>query len=163
MQRILQALWVCDVDYVVIGGVAVALYGIPRTTVDLDLMVRLTPENLTRLWRCLESLGLRPRQPVSLEMITDPATRNRILQEKHARVITFENPSDPLEVVDILMEESLPFEEVFSRRQVFHTGEFGIPVPAVEDLMALKARTGRPVDRSDVEALKLLQQSDEEA
>ncbi len=127
MQRILRALWTCDVAYVVIGGVAVALWGIPRTTVDLDLMVRLEGENLTRLWRCLERLGLRPRQPVSLQDVKHPRSRARLIREEGMRVLTFENPEDPLEVVDILMEEPVPFEEVTRAEGFFRWGLLPFP------------------------------------
>ncbi len=161
MRRILQALWTCEVAYVVIGGVAVALWGIPRTTVDLDLMVRLEEENLERLWQCLERLGLRPRQPVSLQDVKHPRSRTRLVQEKGMRVLTFENPEDPLEVVDVLMEEPVPFEDVYARRKVFQVGSFGIPVASIQDLVALKARAGRPVDRADIEALRMIEEGHE--
>ena len=157
MQRILQALWACGVDYVVIGGVAVALWGIPRTTVDLDVAVRLTPQNLEKLWQCLETLGLRPRQPVGLEVIKDRMRREQVTREKGMRVLTFENPDDPLEVVDVLLEEVVPFEELHARRKVFRTASFGIPVASVPDLIVLKTRSGRPVDVSDIQALRMLE------
>ena len=64
-------------------------------------------------------------------------------------------------VVDILMEEPVPFEEVYARRRVFQVGSFAIPVASIQDLMALKARAGRPVDRADIEALRMLEEDHE--
>ena len=49
------------VRYVVIGGIAVNLYGIPRFTRDLDLAVDLSEKNLTRLISTMNSLGYKPR------------------------------------------------------------------------------------------------------
>lgn len=34
-----------EVGYVVIGGIAVVLYGVPRATFDLDILIEATPEN----------------------------------------------------------------------------------------------------------------------
>ena len=38
-----------EVRYVVIGGIAAVLYGVPRATFDLDILVEATPENANRL------------------------------------------------------------------------------------------------------------------
>ncbi len=34
-----------DVEYVIVGGVALALHGLPRYTGDLDVLIHATPEN----------------------------------------------------------------------------------------------------------------------
>ena len=34
-----------EVRYVVIGGIAAVLYGVPRATFDLDILIEATPEN----------------------------------------------------------------------------------------------------------------------
>ncbi len=38
-----------NVKYVVIGGIAAVLYGVPRATFDLDILIEATPENAQRL------------------------------------------------------------------------------------------------------------------
>ena len=40
-----------------VGGHAVAYYGHPRATKDLDVLVRPTPENAERVYRALASFG----------------------------------------------------------------------------------------------------------
>lgn len=42
-----------QVEFIVIGGVAAALHGSPRTTLDLDVVYRRSRENLERLVSCL--------------------------------------------------------------------------------------------------------------
>jgi uncharacterized nucleotidyltransferase DUF6036 len=49
------------VDYVVIGGVALQAHGHVRTTVDLDVVVAWTPENVQRLAGALRELGAQLR------------------------------------------------------------------------------------------------------
>jgi hypothetical protein len=41
------------VRYVVIGGIAAILHGVPRTTVDLDILIEATPENARRFLEAL--------------------------------------------------------------------------------------------------------------
>ena len=38
-----------EVKYLVIGGIAAVLYGVPRATFDLDILIEATPENARRL------------------------------------------------------------------------------------------------------------------
>jgi hypothetical protein len=42
-----------EVDYLVVGAFAVAYYGFPRYTADLDLLLRPTPDNAERSARWL--------------------------------------------------------------------------------------------------------------
>jgi hypothetical protein len=55
------------VRYVVIGGIASVLHGVPRATFDLDILIEATPENTRRLLNSLLSAGLAPRTlPLSM-------------------------------------------------------------------------------------------------
>jgi len=47
-----------DVRYVVIGGVAAILHGVPRATFDLDILMEPTPANARRLLDALLEAGL---------------------------------------------------------------------------------------------------------
>jgi len=47
-----------DVKYVVIGGIASVLYGVPRATFDMDILIEATPENAERLLQALLAAGL---------------------------------------------------------------------------------------------------------
>jgi hypothetical protein len=59
--RLLRTLAEHDVDYVLIGGVAIQAYGHVRTTIDLDVIAAWTPENLGRLADALGDLRARLR------------------------------------------------------------------------------------------------------
>jgi hypothetical protein len=47
-----------DVKYVVIGGIAAVLYGVPRATFELDVLIEATKENANRLLRAMIEAGL---------------------------------------------------------------------------------------------------------
>lgn len=54
--RLAQALAAFEVEYVVIGGAAMALHGFARMTKDIDLLLPVDPANNSRLLRALESM-----------------------------------------------------------------------------------------------------------
>jgi hypothetical protein len=47
-----------EVKYVIIGGIAAVLYGVPRATFDLDILIDPTKENAQRLLNSLLEAGL---------------------------------------------------------------------------------------------------------
>jgi hypothetical protein len=55
---LLRALATAEVEFIVVGGAAATTHGSARLTLDLDVVYRRTPENLTRVIRCLD--GLEP-------------------------------------------------------------------------------------------------------
>ena len=54
--KILQAMEQEGVEYVLVGGFAVILHGMPRHTMDIDLFVRLEEENVARLRQALDAI-----------------------------------------------------------------------------------------------------------
>jgi len=54
--RVFAALEKHQVDYILIGGVAVIFYGMERLTRDIDIFVKLEPENIQRLRKALYSV-----------------------------------------------------------------------------------------------------------
>lgn len=54
--RLLTSFHEVGLEYAIIGGVALNLHGIPRTTEDLDFFVRPTAENIERLRRALHAV-----------------------------------------------------------------------------------------------------------
>ena len=38
-----------DIDYLLIGGLAVNLHGVPRMTMDVDLLIALDADNIAKL------------------------------------------------------------------------------------------------------------------
>jgi hypothetical protein len=71
-RRIIEALSAADVEFIVIGGQAEALFGSPRVTLDTDLTYRRTPENLERLAAVLRSLHPKLRDaPPDLRFVIE--------------------------------------------------------------------------------------------
>ena len=58
--NLLKKLAEYDVDYILIGGVAVIMHGMERLTRDIDLFIRNTPSNIDKLKDALHSLYQDP-------------------------------------------------------------------------------------------------------
>ena len=54
--QVLDAFDKHGVDYILIGGVAVVLYGMERLTRDIDIFVKMVPENIDQLRKALHSV-----------------------------------------------------------------------------------------------------------
>jgi len=57
------------VKYIVIGGIASVLYGVPRATFDLDILIDATPENTQRLLDALLEAGIGTASLTNVEEI----------------------------------------------------------------------------------------------
>lgn len=143
--------------YCVVGGVAVNLYGIPRMTYDLDVVVALDKTNLEKVETVFEQLGLRCQQPVSLIDCADSAVRYRLLAEKNLVAVTYTDSDNPLDEVDVLVNPPIAAEELITRAKAVVLDDITVKVIALEDLLALKRESGREQDKADIELLEELE------
>jgi hypothetical protein len=129
-----------DVKYVVIGGIAAILHGVPRATFNLDILIETTPDNAQRLLDALLDAGL------GTATLTSPPD---ILANE---ITIFKDR------VRVDVQTSTPgvrFADAWSRRKTvaYQGQEFFIL--AKEDLIRSKRAAGRPVDLEDVRLLEL--------
>lgn len=154
--EIFEALGDAQVTYLVVGGVAVVLHGHPRFTADLDLVVALDRDNVLATMAALTRLGYRPRAPVQASDFADPAARRTWVEEKGLTVFSMWSQRFPATEIDLFVEEPFPFEEAYRRGIHVDLGGTKVVVAAIDDLVALKRRAGRPRDLEDVEALEAI-------
>lgn len=151
---VLAALTAAGVPFVVVGGVAVNLQGVPRFTADLDVAVALDGAILSRAAEVLERLGLRCRLPVSREDLSDVEQVRGWIAERNLSAITFADPQQPLREVDVVVASRVPYPELERTAEPLSAGGISFRVASVEALIAMKSGTGRAQDESDVEALR---------
>lgn len=130
-----------EVDYVVIGGLAVQAHGHPRTTQDLDLMPEPTPENRGRLLAALTELGARPVGARAPSPLSVPETG----------VLEVDTDAGGIDV-HAAPAGSAPYAQLRARALVIDL-DVPVPVAGLDDLIAMKRASGRPIDRSDIVAL----------
>ncbi|MFH0800399.1 MAG: hypothetical protein V2A66_09510 [Pseudomonadota bacterium] len=147
-----------DVKFVVAGGIAVNLLGVPRFTADLDLIVALERENVVKFAQCMTRLGFKPKVPVPAEAFADPENRKRWIAEKNMRVFSFQKPDLPYEVVDVFVNEPIPFADMWRDKETITLDNITIPIVSIDHLIQLKREAMRLQDMSDIEALEKLKE-----
>ncbi|MBN3032718.1 MAG: hypothetical protein JW873_01340 [Candidatus Saganbacteria bacterium] len=143
-----------NIQYLIIGGVAVNLYGVPRATGDIDLMLAMDKENLLSFVAVAKELNLAPKAPVRPEDLADPLKLETWRQEKNMKVFSFADPDNPYITVDIMTENHIPFAEAYRRKQLLSAWGVKVAVIGREDLIKLKQIAGRDQDLADIESLK---------
>jgi predicted nucleotidyltransferase len=145
-----------NVRYLVVGGVAVVLHGVPRFTADIDLVLALDRTNVLAALDALAELAYRPRAPVPMRGFADPALRRAWIEDKGLTVFGLWSPDHPATEIDLFIEEPFSFDEVFARATRVDLGDNHVTVVSIADLIELKRRADRPRDREDVERLLAL-------
>ena len=144
------------VRYLLVGGLAMNLHGVPRTTMDVDLVVALDPANLKAFLVAFEALRLKPVAPVSLNDMLDPARRQQWLKEKNMLVFALRPPEIQGPTVDVLIDPPVDVEAALTRTVWREVQGVRISLISVEDLIRLKEKSGRAQDRSDIDHLRRL-------
>jgi hypothetical protein len=145
-----------NIDYLVVGGLAVNFHGIPRMTYDIDLMIHLDSENILKLVSKFVGWGYRPRVPVNPEDLADEKKRNGWIQEKNMKAFTFYNESQAIGEVDLVVESPIPYDDLRARAIIIRLEGQAIPVVSIQDLIELKLEAGLNQDISDVENLRAI-------
>ncbi len=136
------------IPFAVIGGLALALHGIVRATIDIDIVIKLNADNLKKAESVLESLGLTSRIPVRAEDIIK--FKDEYIREKNLIAWSFVDYKKPSRQVDILITfslEDIDFQDI-------KVGGIKIPTATLEELAKMKKQVGRPQDLIDLETIR---------
>jgi hypothetical protein len=128
-----------SVEYVIVGGYALAFHGAPRFTGDLDIFIRPTEDNIDRLIRALRDFGFRQPQ-------FDP---NDLLQRRKI----LELGRQPVQVHIMAFISGVPWETAWDSRQSATYGNTPVSFLGREAFIANKRAVGRAKDLADIEAL----------
>lgn len=159
--ELLQALADNQVQFVLVGGLAVQLHGFVRATFDVDLVLAMNDENLSRFIDVAKGLGLAPVIPVPIDSLKNAEQIDQWLREKGMLAFALREPQTGGCVVDILVRPEISFEQLITNAV---SGElFGrqIPIAAIDDLLTMKRQANRPKDQLDVMALEKIQRGED--
>jgi len=150
IQKLIQSLTKHDVNYALVGGYAVALHGAFRGTMDIDLIIQVDNQSFQRVEQALLAIDLQSRLPVKASEVFH--FRDEYINNRNMIAWSFVNPNNPAEMVDIIITENLAEMRTVSKQG------FGldIQVLAIEDLIQMKHKAGRPQDLEDIAALEKL-------
>ena len=127
------------VEYLIVGGYALAFHGAPRLTGDIDLLIRSVRENAERILAALNEFGFG-----SLDLSEDDFTMP-------GKVIQLGVP--PIRIDIITSISGVSWEKADSGKVPGQYGQTSVCFISREDFIANKRATGRKKDAADIEAL----------
>jgi hypothetical protein len=129
-----------EVEYLLVGGQALALHGHPRFTKDADLWLRDTPDNIERAQRALLAFGA-PRSVIDALLTAEPLD-----------VVWMGMPPARIDLM-----KGVPggnFAEAWLTRVAHEVADTVVQVVSRPQLIQLKRASGRPQDLLDADQLE---------
>lgn len=139
----LKALNKSKIKYLVVGGMAVNLYGLHRMTMDLDLMIDLSKDNFARFVEIMSSIGYETKVPKS--------------DWKKHMAVAFRTKEDEDKRIDVFLKNPIAFNSAYKKRKVFSADKLRISCVALDDLLAMKNKANRLRDWIDIGSLERIQ------
>ena len=146
--QILSRLAEADVEFVVVGGLALGAWGVVRGTKDVDIVVAPQPENLKRLAAVAVAINGHVQAGESF-LSSEFAIAGRLASGEQ---VAIETDLGRLDVVQGL--DGVPsYEDLRDRSTEAEVLGVTVAVCSVEDLRAMKHAAGRTRDMADLEDL----------
>jgi len=128
------------VEYMVVGGYALAFHGKPRYTGDLDIWINITSENALLMVQVVKEFGM---QSLGLEEVD-------FLRPGYITQIGY----PPLRI-DILNHiDGLEFKEAKKEVQIIDADGLSVRYIGLHDFVKNKLASGRPQDLSDIKDIQ---------
>jgi predicted nucleotidyltransferase len=141
---LLTELCEANVEFLLVGGWAVILYGHVRATDDMDIFVRPTKTNSERVFAALEAFGA-------------PLRAHAVTPEHFAREgDAYRFGIAPLKIEMLTKISGVSFDQALEGSKTFELEGYQIPYIGKAALIANKKSAGRHKDLADVEELERL-------
>ena len=130
-----------QVEVIVIGGLAASLHGAPLPTFDLDVIRRVTPQNIERLESLLADLDAVFRH--------DPGRRRLRPGASHLAAqgaLLLNTRLGPLDVLATL-HDGRGYDDLLPHTEVIHMGDVDVRVLDLTTLIEVKVAVGREKDK----------------
>ena len=126
------------VEYVIVGSFALSFLGYPRATGDIDLWVRRSPENASKMMKVLDAFGFGGMGVTTADFLGD-------------KVIQLGQP--PVRI-DLMTElDGLTSDEVWACKAAGKFGDMPVFYLGRDAFVRNKRALGRHKDLADLEAL----------
>jgi hypothetical protein len=137
-----------NLDYAVLGGLAVRAYGVPRATYDVDVGVAIPDGRLAEFYDRVEDAGYTVPDSYRsgwVDRIADmPLVKFRIYR-----------PDKSVDV-DVFITETKFQQEIIRRRRATELDGQTFWIASPEDIVLLKLIAGRHRDYGDIEDMRLM-------
>ena len=128
-----------NVEYLLIGGYAVGIYGHIRATNDLDIWVGISAANAAKIERALREFGF-----TAVGLTSDVfLARNNVVRMG----------VPPIRIEILTSVSGVEFESCYAEKEMIRIEEMAVPVISLSRLRENKAASGRAKDLADLENL----------
>ena len=155
-ELLFEALWKGKIRTLLCGGLAVNIYGIPRMTADIDLLIDFTPENLSSFEQTVKKLSYSPVVPVPFSMLNDKTQRMKLVQEKNMIAYSFYSSKSNYMSIDVLLDTPFTFELLWEKREKRMLDDYEVNLVSLLQLIEMKSYANRKQDQDDVILLSKL-------
>ena len=139
-KELLQLLNSKRIEYLVVGGYAVALYGYPRATGDIDIWVAVSKENAPKIIEALKEFGFDV-----------PELKEELFLEKGKNIRMGE---PPIRIEILTSIDGVEFPECYKNKNTLTIDGIEINFISFQDLKKNKKACGRLQDLADLENLE---------
>ncbi|MBU1261480.1 nucleotidyltransferase family protein [bacterium] len=141
------------IRYIVVGGLAVNLYGIPRMTYDIDIILDLEDKNLENFLNLLREWGFKPKIPVNIMEFANKEKRDSWIQDKNMKAFNLTNPDWAMSEIDVVINTPIDYEKGIRNANYILLDDISMPTISINDLIEMKRGTGRRQDEADIRYL----------
>lgn len=157
-KEVLEQLINDEVEFLLVGGLAVGFHGYARFTGDMDLWINPTSDNLERLGHTLTNLEY------SKDVVNNIIKSRPINHPTPIRIFS-EDDKFKVDFMTTMFYEPLTFDKCNERAKIQNLGSFNLPVIGIKDLIEIKSNVkrydGSLKDLVDAEELrKILKRSE---
>jgi hypothetical protein len=152
--EILRELSKSKIKFIVCGGVAVVLHGVERMTIDLDLAIDFSSDNVKKFNKLIKRFGFIPRAPISANVLEDEKKREQLIKEKNAFVFTYINPKKPYMILDIFLKKDT-YNSLLKNTVIKKISNNFIRIASIEQIIAMKKKI-KPLRDKDIYDIKAL-------
>ena len=143
--KIIDSLNKNKLEYVLVGGAALAAHGIPRSTLDIDIYIVAEADTISMLFQIADGLKLKSEQKAILAL----ARSGRLIANQW---ISFSY--EGRDILDVFVCEREEFKRISKRAKLERDKDTAVRVASLKDIEKMKKASGRPVDIADIELIK---------
>ena len=144
------------VKYILVGGMAFNLLGGNRGTLDMEIIVEMSDENLRKIVTIMKKAGYHVKQPVDPMNIADKKIRQDWIKNKNMKAFNFYKGEKSYEEVDIVIDSPISFKDAIKNATEIKLGGLSLSIISPKYFIRMKKASGRDKDLKDIEDLKLI-------
>jgi hypothetical protein len=134
--------------YLLMGGVALVLYGSPRSTFDIDIIIEKQNQEIEKLLQIIKDLHFMPRQPT----LTNIQAFKKL---KGAKCITYSSRKGNMQI-DIFLKTKKQFDKLYKNKNTITAWNIKINLASLDDIKKMKKKAARDIDKLDIKFINAI-------